>query len=64
MGEPGGAPERGFGPPAVARKSLRLVDCVSFNLMRRSGIRQAFAIDEHFLEQGFQVLPERSGQER
>ncbi len=49
---------------AVARKSLSLVDCVSFNLMRRSAIRHAFAIDEHFLEQGFQVMPEKSGQER
>jgi predicted nucleic acid-binding protein len=35
------------------RRSLSLVDCVSFVLMRRLGIRTAFAWDNHFEEQGF-----------
>lgn len=41
----------------VGRRQLSLVDCVSFDLMRRFGIRHAFAFDEHFVEQGFQVIP-------
>jgi predicted nucleic acid-binding protein len=38
---------------AAARGSLSLVDCASFAAMRLRGIRQAFAFDEHFVEQGF-----------
>ena len=37
----------------AARRQLSLVDCVSFELMRRLSIRRAFAFDEHFTEQGF-----------
>lgn len=37
-------------------KRLGLVDCVSFALMRRVGIKKTFAFDEHFREQGFEVL--------
>jgi predicted nucleic acid-binding protein len=33
------------------------VDCVSFEVMRRLGIRRAFTLDEHFREQGFEVVP-------
>jgi len=39
------------------RRELRLVDCVSFELMRRLGIRQAFAFDRDFTEQGFDCIP-------
>lgn len=35
------------------RRHLSLVDCVSFVLMRRLGLRRAFAWDKHFEEQGF-----------
>jgi predicted nucleic acid-binding protein len=38
---------------AAADRSLSLVDCVSFEVMRRNGIRTAFAFDAHFLERGF-----------
>lgn len=38
---------------AAADRSLSLVDCVSFEVMRRSGIRTAFAFDAHFKERGF-----------
>jgi predicted nucleic acid-binding protein len=39
------------------RRSLSLVDCVSFHLMRRLGIGQAFCFDRDFAEQGFSVVP-------
>ena len=39
------------------RRDLSLVDCVSFEVMRRLGIRRAFTLDEHFREQGFEVVP-------
>ena len=42
---------------AANRRDLSLVDCVSFEAMRRLGIRRAFALDEHFREQGFEVMP-------
>jgi len=38
---------------AASRKKLSLVDCVSFQIMRRLGIRGAFCFDGHFPEQGF-----------
>ena len=37
----------------AARRSLSVVDCASFAAMRGRGIRQAFAFDRHFDEQGF-----------
>ena len=40
----------------VDRRSLSLVDCVSFVVMRQLGIRDAFAFDDHFTEQGFTLL--------
>ena len=42
---------------AANRRRLSLVDCTSFETMRRLGIRQVFAFDTHFTEQGFEVLP-------
>ena len=41
----------------VGARNLSLVDCVSFELMRRMGIRTAFAFDRHFAQQGFRCLP-------
>ncbi|MBI3986632.1 MAG: PIN domain-containing protein [Lentisphaerae bacterium] len=38
-------------------KDLSLVDVVSFCLMRRMGIRQVFAFDSHFSQQGFECVP-------
>ena len=42
---------------SAQRKSLSLVDCVSFAVMRRLGVRTAFAFDPHYAEQGFQCFP-------
>ncbi|MBM4431479.1 MAG: PIN domain-containing protein [Chloroflexi bacterium] len=41
----------------AGRERLSLVDCTSFELMRRLGLRTAFTFDEHFAEQGFACLP-------
>lgn len=38
------------------RRSLSLVDCSSFVVMRRLSISTAFAFDSHFTEQGFVLL--------
>ncbi|CAN5892767.1 hypothetical protein BH23ACT11_BH23ACT11_28670 [soil metagenome] len=45
----------------AGRKKLSLVDCSSFVLMRAHGLQTAFAFDEHFSEQGFQIVPELAG---
>ncbi|MFH1633146.1 MAG: PIN domain-containing protein [Chloroflexota bacterium] len=39
------------------RRRLSLVDCTSFETMRRLGIHQVFTFDKHFTEQGFEVIP-------
>jgi predicted nucleic acid-binding protein len=39
------------------RRNLNLVDCSSFETMRRLGIKTIFTFDEHSKEQGFQVIP-------
>lgn len=39
------------------RKSLSLVDCVSFEMMRRRDVSTAFALDDDFDDQGFSVVP-------
>jgi predicted nucleic acid-binding protein len=39
------------------RRQLSLVDCSSFESMRRLGIEKVFTFDEHFQERGFQVIP-------
>jgi len=41
----------------AARRDLSLVDCVSFVLMRRLGVRRVFTFDRHFAEQNFEVIP-------
>jgi predicted nucleic acid-binding protein len=40
----------------AGRRQLSLVDCVSFELMRRLGLRTAFAFDQDFADQGFTCL--------
>jgi len=40
-----------------ARESLSLVDCTSFETMRRLGLESVFCFDPHFAEQGFTVVP-------
>jgi predicted nucleic acid-binding protein len=40
----------------AARRTLSLVDCVSFEIMRRTGIRSAFAFDRHFQEYGYELI--------
>jgi len=42
---------------SVARKRVSLVDCGSFYVMRRLGIKRAFTFDRHFTEQGFECVP-------
>lgn len=42
---------------AANRRNLSFVDCVSFELMRRRGIRDALALDDDFARQGFTLLP-------
>jgi predicted nucleic acid-binding protein len=39
---------------AAGRRALSLVDCVSFEVMRRTGLRAAFAFDPHFREFGYE----------
>jgi predicted nucleic acid-binding protein len=41
----------------ASRRDLSLVDCVSFEAMRRLRIDNVFCFDAHFAQQGFQVLP-------
>jgi predicted nucleic acid-binding protein len=40
------------------RTGPSIVDCVSFAMMRKLGIRTAFAFDPHFGDQGFELLPD------
>jgi predicted nucleic acid-binding protein len=40
------------------RHQLSLVDCSSFETMRRLGIKRVFSFDEHFRQQDFEVIPE------
>jgi len=39
------------------RRHLSLVDCVSFEFMRRRGLRDAFTLDRHFAEAGYRLIP-------
>jgi predicted nucleic acid-binding protein len=43
---------------AAGRRSLSVIDCVSFALMHELHLDTAFTFDRHFAEQGFHVLPE------
>lgn len=42
---------------AASRRRLSLVDCVSFEFMRREGIRKAFSFDRDFTAMGFERIP-------
>ena len=39
------------------RSSLSLVDCVSFEVMRRTGVQKAFGFDRHFRDYGYDLKP-------
>ena len=41
----------------AARRRLSLVDCTSFELMRRLGLTDVLALDADFAHQGFNLLP-------
>lgn len=40
----------------AARRHLSLVDCASFEVMRRAEIRTAFAFDRHFQDSGYELI--------
>lgn len=37
-------------------KEISFTDCISFAIMRRTGIRTAFTFDRHFHDAGFEVI--------
>jgi len=39
------------------RRRLSLVDCVSQEFMRSQGLRDVLALDPHFAEAGYRLLP-------
>jgi len=41
---------------AAGRRKLSLVDCSSFEVMRRLAVRRVFAFDRRFAEQGFEMV--------
>ena len=43
---------------SAQRRNVSMVDNVSFFVMRRLGIRDAFVFDPHFSEQGFRCRPQ------
>ncbi len=42
---------------ATNRRSVSLVDCASFEVMRILEIQRVFTFDKHFAEQGFTCIP-------
>lgn len=42
---------------AAGKRKLSVVDCVSFQVMRQLGVHTVFCFDQHFREQGFEVIP-------
>ena len=44
----------------AGRRKLSLVDCTSFEIMRRHGITAALSLDADFAHQGFRLLPPAS----
>lgn len=52
--------QHGIGVTALltaSNRKLSLVDCISFEVMRRLDIKIAFAFDRHFSQQGFLSVP-------
>ncbi len=52
--------QHGIGVTALltaCNRKLSLVDCISFEVMRRLDIKIAFAFDRHFSQQGFLSVP-------
>jgi predicted nucleic acid-binding protein len=41
---------------AMGRRDVSLVDCTSFELMRRRGIADALALDDDFVREGFRLV--------
>ena len=41
---------------ASGHKKISLVDHISFEVMRRLNIKQAFTFDDHFKQMGFEIL--------
>ena len=44
----------------ASRRKLSLVDCTSFELMRRHTLTEALALDDDFARQGFRLVPDPS----
>jgi len=42
---------------AANERALSFVDTTSFQVMRRLGVREAFAFDGHFATHGFELVP-------
>ena len=42
---------------AANRRNLSLVDCTSFEIMRKTRLEKVFSFDPHFSEQGFIRVP-------
>lgn len=42
---------------AANRRELSLVDCVSFEMMRKLELKKVFTFDKHYKEQGFECIP-------
>ncbi len=49
---------------AANRRNLSLVDCTSFEIMRKLGLETAFTFDPHFKEMGFTQLPSSALEEK
>jgi uncharacterized protein len=43
---------------AQGDKNYDLIDCISFAMMEKFRIRQAFGFDRHFTQYGFDLLPD------
>ncbi len=42
---------------SAGRRGLSLVDCSAFETMRHIGVETVFTFDEHFRDEGFNVIP-------